>query len=220
MQPSEREKRYLQRQKNKEILYKSLVEDKNIKSKEKVIMDDPKEMHKQFFLELQNNQKKIADSLAETREALRLLTEKLQEVGSTNERGSTSEGPKGLKPTSSKLEKSIFLPVDETPVSNATINPMEEVTENLVALRVTYNGLDDDFKGSVPFREYVEMMNTLLPKKEYRREQDISGRELKNKISKFVAPTFDGTSKISARAWLQKLQTFFTLNPMKEHDVV
>ena len=48
----------------------------------------------------------------------------------------------------------------------------------------------------------------------------MSGRELKNKINKFIAPTFDGTNKISARAWLQKLQTFFTLNPMKESDVI
>ena len=97
---------------------------------------------------------------------------------------------------------------------------MEEVTGNLIALRATYNGLDDDFRSLVPFREYVDMMNTLMPKKEYRREHDMSGRELKNKISKFIAPTFDGTTKISTRAWLQKLQTFFTLNPMKESDVV
>ena len=97
---------------------------------------------------------------------------------------------------------------------------MEEVTGNLIALRATYNGLDDDFRSSVPFREYVDMMNTLMPKKEYNSDHDMSGREIKNKISKFTAPTFDGTNKISARAWLQKLQTFFTLNPMKESDVV
>ena len=52
------------------------------------------------------------------------------------------------------------------------------------------------------------------------REHEMSGRELKNKIRKFTTPTFDGTNKISARAWLQKLQTFFTLNPMKESDAV
>ena len=97
---------------------------------------------------------------------------------------------------------------------------MEEVTGNLITLRATYNGLDDDFHSSTPFREYVYMMNTLMPKKEYKREHDISGRELKHKISKFTAHTIDGTNKISARAWLQKLQTFFTLNPMKENDVV
>ena len=44
-----------------------------------------------------------------------------------------------------------------------------------------YNSLDDDFHNSVPFREYVDMMNTLMPKQEYRREHEMSGRELKNK---------------------------------------
>ena len=97
---------------------------------------------------------------------------------------------------------------------------MEEVIGNLIALRATYNGLNDDFHSSVPFREYVDMMNTLIPKKEYRREQEISISELKNKIIKFTAPTFDGTNNFLARAWLQKLQTFFTLNPMKESDVI
>ncbi len=97
---------------------------------------------------------------------------------------------------------------------------MEEVTGNLIALRATYNGLDDDFHSLVLFREYVDMMNALMPKKEYRREHYISGREIKKKISKFTTPTFDGTNKISARAWLQKLHNFFTLNPMKESDVV
>ena len=97
---------------------------------------------------------------------------------------------------------------------------MEEITGNLIALRATYNGLDDDFPSLVTFREYVDMMNTLMPKQEYKREHDMSGREMKNKITKFTTPTFDGTNKISARAWLQKLQIFFTLNPMKESDVI
>ena len=160
------------------------------------------------------------NSLVETREALWILIEKLQGVVSTNEKGSTSEESRNVKPTPSKSTKTIFLPADEPPVPNPAPSPVEEVTGNLIALRATYNGLDDDFHNSVPFREYVDMMNTLMPKQEYRREHDMSGRELKNKIRKFTTPTFDGTNKISARAWLQKLQTFFTLNPMKESDVV
>ena len=110
-----------------------------------------------------------------------------------------------MKPTPSKSTKNIFLPTDEPPVPNPAPTPVEEVTGNLIALRATYNGLDDDFRSSVPFREYVDMMNTLMPKKDYKREYEISGRELKNIIRKFIAPTFDGTNKISARAWLQKL---------------
>ena len=120
-------------------------------------------------------------------------------------KGSTSKESRNVKPTPSKSPKTIFLPVDELPVPNPTLSPVEEVTGNLIALRATYNGLDDDFHSLVPFREYVNMMNTLMPKQEYRREHDMSGRELKNKISKFTSRTFDGINKISARARLQKL---------------
>ena len=112
------------------------------------------------------------------------------------------------------------MPTNEPPVSNPALHPVVEVRGNLIALRATYNGLDDDFCSLVPFREYVDMINTLMPKKECRREHEISGRELKIKIRKFTAPTFDGTNKISVREWLQKLQTFFTLNPMKKSDAI
>ena len=144
-------------------------------------MADSDEMAKKFFQDIQNTQKQTVDSLAETREALRILTKKLQGVVSTNEKGSTSEESRNVKPTPSKSTKTIFLPIDEPPVPNPAPSPMEEVTSNLIALRATYNGLDDDFRSLVPFREYVDMMNTLMPKQEYMREHDMSGRELKIK---------------------------------------
>ena len=92
------------------------------------------------------------DSLTETRKALRILTEKLQGVVSTNEKGSTSEESRNVKPTPFKSTKTILLPADEPLVSNLALSPVEEVTRNLIALRATYNGLDDDFHSSVPFR--------------------------------------------------------------------
>ena len=74
------------------------------------------EMAKKFFQDIQNTQKQTVDSLEETREALRILAEKLQGVASINEKGSTSEEPRNLKSTPSKSTKTIFLPTDEPPV--------------------------------------------------------------------------------------------------------
>lgn len=54
MQLSEREKRYLHREKNKEILIKPPVENKSTKSKEEKIMADLDEMEKKFFQDIQN----------------------------------------------------------------------------------------------------------------------------------------------------------------------
>ena len=70
MQPSEREKRYLQWRKNKEIWIKPPVKNRSTKSKEGTGMADLDEMAKKFFQDIQNTQKKIVESLAETREAL------------------------------------------------------------------------------------------------------------------------------------------------------
>ena len=49
MKPSEREKRYLQQGKNKEIWIKTPVKNKSTKSKEGIGMADSDEMAKKFF---------------------------------------------------------------------------------------------------------------------------------------------------------------------------
>ena len=65
-------------------------------------MVDSDEMAKKFFQDIQNTQKQIVDGLVETREALLILTEKMQGVVSTNEKGSTLEESRNVKPTPSK----------------------------------------------------------------------------------------------------------------------
>ena len=76
-------------------------------------MADSDEMAKKFFQDIQNTQKQTVDSLVETKEALRILTEKWQGVVSTNEKGRTSKESRNVKPTPSKSTKTLFLPVDE-----------------------------------------------------------------------------------------------------------
>ena len=52
MQPSEREKRYLQRGKNKEIMIKPPVKNQSTKSKKGIGMADLDEMEKKFFQDI------------------------------------------------------------------------------------------------------------------------------------------------------------------------
>ena len=42
--------------------------------------------------------------------------------------------------------------------------------------------------------------------------------ELQKTLGKLTIPNFDGTHKGSARIWVQKLDTYFQLNPMTEID--
>lgn len=39
-------------------------------------------------------------------------------------------------------------------------------------------------------------------------------------MNKVTLPNFDGSEKITAHAWLQKLNTYFTLSPMTEEDAI
>ena len=45
-------------------------------------------------------------------------------------------------------------------------------------------------------------------------------RELNYTIGKVIIPSFDGSSQMSANAWLQKLSPYFQLNPMVDKDAL
>ena len=45
-------------------------------------------------------------------------------------------------------------------------------------------------------------------------------KDLKHKVNKVILPNFDGSRKMIAHAWLQKLNTYFTLSPMIEEDAL
>ena len=44
--------------------------------------------------------------------------------------------------------------------------------------------------------------------------------ELRNAIGRITLHYFDGTSKCTVSSWIQKLDTYFKLNPMAEKDAI
>jgi hypothetical protein len=40
------------------------------------------------------------------------------------------------------------------------------------------------------------------------------------KVGKLTIPSFDGSTKCSSRAWVQKLDTYFQLNQMSESEAI
>ena len=44
--------------------------------------------------------------------------------------------------------------------------------------------------------------------------------EYKDALNKIRLPTFDGSGQMSARSWIQKLDTFLSLKPMEEDKVI
>ena len=44
--------------------------------------------------------------------------------------------------------------------------------------------------------------------------------DLKNSMGRFFLPTYDGTPKFTAKAWVEKLDTYFQLNKVSEIEAI
>ena len=76
----------------------------------------------------------------------------------------------------------------------------------------------EEFKRNLTFRDYCD---------DQYREKSIGGNrmhtetfELKITIGKFSLPYFDGYAECTTNSWVQKLDTYFQLNPMAERDSI
>lgn len=66
------------------------------------------------------------------------------------------------------------------------------------------------------FREYVDLRMRHRPHRGGR----VSNYDLQKKVGKVSIPYFDGSGKPTARAWVQKLDTYFQLNPVPEDEAI
>eukprot|EP01018_Ginkgo_biloba_P004218 Gb_09021 [translate_table: standard] len=78
-----------------------------------------------------------------------------------------------------------------------------------------------DIRATVTFANFLEILGKkYLGGRAHVSNQNDDRRDLQHKVNKLHASTFDDSNKISARAWLQKLQTYFTLSSMVEEDAI
>lgn len=112
--------------------------------------------------------------------------------------------------STTRIPKTPFLPRGEIPREEEGIEQPMTRTEDLAR---AYTTLEPHIREVVSFREFCE---------DNRQEAHWShiNKELKHKVNKVTLPNFDGLEKITAHAWLQKLNTFFTLSPMTEEDAI
>ena len=48
----------------------------------------------------------------------------------------------------------------------------------------------------------------------------MQGNDLQRTVGRILLPTFDGSSKCSAKAWVEKLDIYFQLNQMAEVEAI
>lgn len=94
------------------------------------------------------------------------------------------------------------------------VGPTQQEIQNMIM---------DDWRDSSPelqaemtFREYMDVRLKNMPMRGNRQQN----YEMRKKLGKLSIPYYDGTGKASARTWVQKLDTYFQLNPMLEEDAI
>jgi hypothetical protein len=80
-----------------------------------------------------------------------------------------------------------------------------------------YKTLGEEFQAAMSLQDFCTI--------EYKnRPRDFNGGpqswELQRKVKKLSIPYFDGSIKSTARAWVQKLDTYFQLNPMTDTKTI
>jgi hypothetical protein len=88
-------------------------------------------------------------------------------------------------------------------------------TENIAEYRREYATLSCDFHQDMTLVEYYGFRPRNHPKEPQRGEQQQQqGHNIDfiRKVGKVTIPSFDGSSKCIARAWVQKRDTYYKLN--------
>jgi len=67
---------------------------------------------------------------------------------------------------------------------------------------------------------FVEFCNLKSRNRPRGGNKNFNNYELQRTMGKLTIPNFDGSSKSTARAWVQKLDTYFQLNQMIEADAI
>lgn len=86
---------------------------------------------------------------------------------------------------------------------------------NARELALEYASLDPKVRRSIPFTTYCEVV-----KNDHRGRNNRPNKDIQSKIGKLSIPNFDGSGKITAHAWLQKLETYLTLCPVTKKDAI
>jgi hypothetical protein len=94
--------------------------------------------------------------------------------------------------------------------------------EDIVEYQREYEALGRDFHQDMTLVEYCRLRLRNRPRESQRGPQQQHGHNIDfiQKVGKFTIPSFDRSSKCIARAWVQKLDTYYKLNQMIETEAI
>lgn len=100
------------------------------------------------------------------------------------------------------------------------LDPVADLVNSLASDFDAYEGLDARIKQVMSFGEYIHLKerHTIGARAHYKGGP--SNQDMQKIARKVTLPKFDGSAKSSTKAWIQKLDTYFHLNPLPETDAI
>jgi hypothetical protein len=95
--------------------------------------------------------------------------------------------------------------------------------DDIAEYRREYATLGHDFHQDMTLVEYCGLRLRNRPREPQRggpQQQQGHNLDFIRKVGKLTIPSFDGSSKYTARAWVQKLDTYYKLNQMTETEAI
>jgi hypothetical protein len=82
-----------------------------------------------------------------------------------------------------------------------------------------YLALGPKFHADMSLMDYYSIRYRNRPRQAQRGNMQPQNMDFIKKVGKLNIPTFNGSSRCSAQAWVQKLDTYFKLNPMMDQKL-
>jgi hypothetical protein len=92
---------------------------------------------------------------------------------------------------------------------------VDDFVEQMAQCTKEYYGLDMLIQRQMSLDQYCQLKFRNKPRPSHR-----SSYEFERRAGKMEIPYFDGTTKMTAQAWVQKLDTYLQLNPMRELEAI
>lgn len=91
--------------------------------------------------------------------------------------------------------------------------------DNVMTIYDEWDLFLDPVEENLTFVQYMNQKREVERPHQDRRPK-MQNRDLKHAMNKLTLPTFDGSNRTSARAWIRKLDTYLTLKPMTETEAI
>ena len=92
---------------------------------------------------------------------------------------------------------------------------VDDFVEQMAQCTREYHGLDMMIQRQMSLDQYCQLKFRNKPRPSHR-----SNYEFERRAGKMEIPYFEGTAKMTAQAWVQKLDTYLQLNPMREMEAI